>query len=126
MANFSALLDMARSHAEPQRMLFVFAKTEDAGGLGMTLAPVMYNDWPLDEISDFAAIVAETQAAGFDWDIVCVAGFAGNGGRLPTPEQADERLQIMVKAIHQGELGRFLIFDRQGEAVHLAPRTGPH
>ncbi len=131
MLTYEALLEMARKRPEPQRLLFVFSNIETREGSGelgsesdISIAPVMYKDWPLDELNSFTALVEETRQADFDWHIVFVAGLAGSDGALPSLEETDERLQTMVKSIHQGMIANFAVYDREGNPVKLL-RT-PH
>ncbi|HLQ85421.1 MAG TPA: hypothetical protein VK110_04645, partial [Salinisphaeraceae bacterium] len=120
--SFDGLLQAAREQPEPQRFLLVFVKTvlpEDAdetqkqrfeSGRGGGLVPVMYVDKGEDELTDFAALVAEARKTSEvwgehmsgDWDMVVVGCMSGLGGRAPTPEDAEEPLKTMVRMIHTG------------------------
>jgi hypothetical protein len=130
--SYTALLDAARAQAQPQRMLFAFARAElpeGAGGAekaafeqgrGGTLAPVMCVDKTLDELGTFADLVAESRHTGKDWDIVFVTTMSGRGGKPPPSSEAEAPLNMMVTYIHTGEVGRFLAFRKDGELVEFS------
>ena len=94
--DFDGLLDAARQQAEPQRLLFVFARadlpespTDDqharhAQGEGGTLTPVLCVDKAPGEIASFTALAAESAQAGMAWDVVFVAALEGRAGIAPT------------------------------------------
>jgi hypothetical protein len=131
VSSFDDLLRAARQQPEPQRLLFVFADAElpddctpeqrahFAAGVGGALAPLMCVDKSADELETFAALVAESRAAGPEWAIVFVAGLAGRGGRAPTSEDAEAPLRRMVDAIKAGSHGSFIPFDRTGRPVQF-------
>lgn len=130
--NFSGLLEAARSQAQPQRLLLVFATAElpeDASadertrfesGEGGALAPSMCVDKTPEEIADFAALLTESRETGVDWVILFVAAMSGRDGRAPASEEAEQPLQAMVEAIKDGKIGEFLAVDRDGNIVQLA------
>lgn len=128
---FADLLQAARQQPEPQRLLFVFvgaslpegASAEqrarfEAGESG-ELAPLMCVDKDPAVLGSFEALAAE--AASFDqpWVLVFAAGLAGRGKAAPEQREVGEALQRMVEAVRSGDLGRFIAFDRQGQAVQL-------
>ncbi|MBA1145702.1 ribonucleotide reductase subunit alpha [Ectothiorhodospiraceae bacterium WFHF3C12] len=130
--SFDALLQAARSQPEPQRLLLVFVKTalpEDAdeeqvqrfeAGEGGGLVPVMYVDKAADELGGFAELVRESEQMSEDWHMVLVGALDGRGGRPPTPEEAEEPLKNIVRAIHAGgDLGHLAAFDREGWPVRF-------
>ena len=130
--SYEALLEAARAQAQPQRMLFAFARAElpeAAGsgekaafdqGRGGTLAPVMCVDKTLDELGTFADLVEESRHTGKDWDIVFVTSMSGRSGKPPSSTEAEAPLNMMVTYIHTGEVGRFLAFRKDGELVQFA------
>ncbi len=129
ISNYADLLAEAHRQTEPQRLLFVLARAElpdnpDQAqrerfeqGEGGVLAPVLCVDKTLEELSDMAALVEESQGTGQEWDIVFVAALAGDGALPPSSEEAEQPLQRMVESIKMGSIENFLAFDRQGEAV---------
>src|SRR4051812_8585016 len=84
ISSFGDLLAAARSQAQPQRLLFAFARAElpddaptaqrerYAERRGGALKPVMCVDKTLAELGTFADLVAESRHTGADWDIVFV------------------------------------------------------
>ena len=130
--NFDDLLQAARTQAEPQLLLFVFAGAElpanatavqrasYAAGKGGELAPLMCVDKAATEIDSFAALVAESEAAGPPWAIVFAAALPGQGGQLPSATRSDAALQRMVDSIKSGQLDGLLPFNRSGEPVQLS------
>ncbi len=127
MLSYDALLEVARGRDEPQRLLFIFSRKESReGGVildahpDFSIAPVVYIDKTLDELSTFDALVEETRQIDLDWHIVFVAGLVGNEGEMPSPEEADQRMQSMVKSIQQGMISKFAVYDQKGNPVNLA------
>lgn len=134
IATYADLLRAARAQAEPQRLLFVFARAvlpEDstpeqragfAAGQGGALEPLMSVDKAPEDLGSFAALVEESRQFGPDWSVVFVASLAGRSGRAPTSEEADRSLQGMIESIKVGSLGALIPFDRQGAPLLLSPR----
>lgn len=132
IASFDDLVRAAREQPAPQRLLFVFAGAEMpedgtpeqragfAAGHGGALAPLMSVDKTPEELSTFAALVAESRQFAPDWAIVFVASLSGRDGRAPTSTEADQSLQRMIESIRTGAFGAFIAFDRQGEPVMLS------
>jgi len=131
ISSFDELLTAARSQAQPQRLLFVFASAgipDDASaeqrarfvaGKGGTLTPLMCVDKRPDEVASFDMLLAESRDIGAAWDIVFVAAMAGAAGVAPTSVQAAAPLQAMVDAIKTGRIGNYLPFDGQGLPVRF-------
>lgn len=127
--NFGDLLTAAGQQPEPQLLLFVFAKAElpegatdeqeknFTAGSGGALTPVICVDKSLGELTDFAALVAESERTEQDWDLVFVSSLSGHGGIIPTTEQAEQPLQMMVQAIHSGKIASLLALDKQGQTL---------
>lgn len=129
LSSFDRLLHAARAQAEPQRLLFVFVTAElpdDANaaerarfaeGGGGSLRPVLCVDKLPEELEGFATLFDESQRTGQPWDLVFAAALPGHAGITPGSEDADEPLKMMVAAIESGSVGRFIAFDRDGQAV---------
>lgn len=127
--NFADLLAAARQQPEPQLLLFVFARAElpegatkeqkknFAAGAGGALTPVLCVDKTPDELTDFAALAAESQQTGQSWDLVFASSLSGHAGIMPTTEQAEQPLQMMVQAIHSGKVASLLALDKQGQTL---------
>lgn len=128
---FDDLLHAARAQSTPQRLLFVFVAIElpedsspaqrqrFAAGEGGALVPLMYADKRPDEIESFAALVQESCQFGHEWGLVFTAALSGRGRQAPTSEEAEVPLQGMVEAIQRGEIGAYIPFDLQGQAVQI-------
>ncbi|MCP4093498.1 MAG: ribonucleotide reductase subunit alpha [Planctomycetes bacterium] len=131
ITDFATLLQAASQQQEPQRLLFVFlnvalpqgATPEEEerfkAGQGGQLMPVICVDKSLDELTDFDALVAESDAEmGEDWKIVLVAAMSGENGQMPTSEDAEEPLKSIANdVVSGGDLSNFLAFKRNGEPV---------
>ncbi len=118
---------MARNKKDPQRLLFVFAKT-DPKNSGNPLMPVMYIERTLEEAPHFAAIQKEAAQSGQDWDYVFVAGLLGKGGELPSLEAAEQEMQGMIAAIQKRELANMFCYDSDGQPIDFLVReqSKPH
>ncbi len=131
LTRFQDLLDAALQQAEPQRLLFVFARIglpENATPEqrerferreGGTISPCLCVDKVPGEVAGFAALVEESAATGQDWDLVFVGALAGRGGIAPGSDEAAQPLRFMVNAINNGRVADFAVFDRQGEVVQF-------
>ena len=98
ITNFSDLLSEARLQPDAQRLLFVFTRAELPDnpsseqrarfeqGEGGVLTPVLCVDKTPEELSDMAALVAESRNTGVEWDIVFVGALSGRGSEAPASE----------------------------------------
>lgn len=128
---FQELLETARTQAEPQRLLFVFAAAElpkDATpiqrerferGEGGALTPLMCVDKAPGDLQDFEALASESRAAGPPWRVVFAAALSGQDGQPPSKAQIDAALEKMVNAVHGGGVGRFAAFGPDGELLQF-------
>jgi hypothetical protein len=126
---FEQLVAAAASQPQPQVLLFVFAGAElpanaspaqrasYAAGVGGELTPLMCVEKPLDELSTFAALVAESRSVGPQWQVVFAAGLGGKDGKPPAPEAIDAALTTMVERIKNGAVESFLALSAQGESL---------
>ncbi|MBT0961039.1 ribonucleotide reductase subunit alpha [Denitromonas iodatirespirans] len=131
LTHFNDFLTVAAQQTEPQHLLFVFATaalpaehTDEearrfAEGQGGTLTPVMYVDKAQPEVADFDSLVAESKHTGRDWQIVFVAALDGHRGQPLGSEAAQPALELMVKHIENGQIERFLAFDKTGRPVRF-------
>jgi len=127
ISTFEDLLLAARQQPEPQRLLLVFAgaslSTEATpaeraafeAGHGGELEPLMCVDKDPAELQGFAALAAEAEAMGQPWVLVFAAALSGRADAA----RVDAALQRMVETVRSGQLGGFIPFDRQGQAVQL-------
>lgn len=131
LQDFDGLLAAAGRQPQPQRLLFVFVRaglpespTQDQRerhdtGSGGTLTPVLCVDKAPAEIASFQALVAESEATGSHWDLVFVAALEGRAGVPPSSDEAAQPLQLMTRAVDDGQISRFAAFDRQGDPVQF-------
>ena len=131
LTSFQDLLDAALQQAEPQRLLFVFARIglpENASPAqrerfeqreGGTISPCLCVDKAPGEVASFAALAEESAATGQDWDMVFVGALAGRGGIAPSGDEAAQPLRFMVNAINSGRVTDCAVFDRDGEAMQF-------
>jgi hypothetical protein len=129
--NFSDLLQAARLQPLPQRLLFVFANAElpedaspaqragFAAGEGGALVPAMCVDKGPQELASFAALSQEASQVGSAWTCVFAAALSGSTQTGVAQSSVDSAMQTMVEAIQRGDIGRYLVFDRQGDPILL-------
>jgi hypothetical protein len=86
---------------------------------GGTLSPVMCVDKLPEELGDFASLVEESRQTEMGWDVVFVSTLSGRSGIAPHPHshEAEQPLKKMVDAINNGNVDRFLAFNRDGEIL---------
>ncbi|MER1967860.1 ribonucleotide reductase subunit alpha [Castellaniella sp. GW247-6E4] len=132
---FDDLLVAARGQPDPQRLLFVFVdsalpadasaaqKAAHARGEGGELTPVLCVDKTPAELSDFAALAAESAHTGKGWRLVFVAAMADAGvpGTAEGRRRVDEALQRMVQMVKYGTISSLLAFDHAGDPVTFSP-----
>jgi hypothetical protein len=127
--HFEQLLQAAAAQPEPQRLLFVFAAAElpddatpaqregFAAGRGGALVPLACVDKDPGELARFEALVAESRQASPPWQVVFIAGLAGEQGRPPSAQRIDSALQAMVDNLRQGRFAGYLALDPDGEPL---------
>lgn len=127
ITNCEDRLKAARQQPEPQRLLFVFTKSElpdgyteaqnqdFQAGTGGVLTPRMCTDKALDELGDFCDLVKESRQRGQNWKIVSVASLPGHTGVMPTTEEAQEPLNTMIHSIQNDAISKYLAFDQSGK-----------
>lgn len=128
MLTYDDLLKIARDENKPQRILFVFTEIEQRedgkGNEGdFSIVPAFFIDKELHELSDFNALVESSKETGRHWDIVFVAVLMGENGQLPSFDQTDQQLDMMIKLINQGEISQFAAYKRSGEFAVLSKNS---
>ena len=130
--HFQQLLRAALAQPEPQRLLFVFAAAElpddasaaqrerFAAGQGGTLVPLACVDKSPEELASWEALVAESRRASPPWQVVFIAGLAGQGDRAPTAQAIDSALKAMVESVRQGRFGGYLALNLGGEPLDFS------
>ncbi|PHS27132.1 MAG: ribonucleotide reductase subunit alpha [Methylophaga sp.] len=133
IVNYETLLMVGREQKEPQRFLFVFLKTglpddiegDEAerfnAGKGGVLSPLMCVDKPLDDLTNFVDLVKESENMEQEWQMVLVACLSGIGSMMPSAEETDLQLKMMVQMVENGgNLSRYLAFDRNGDLLQFS------
>ena len=130
-SHFDQLLQAAAAQPEPQRLLFVFAEAELPGdadaaqrtrfeaGQGGTLTPVACVEKGVEELTTFAALVAESRRTSLSWRVMFAAGLSGANGQPPSPARIDSALQAMVESVRSGVFGGYLALDTEGRPVQF-------
>jgi len=130
IVNYETLLMVGREQKEPQRFLFTFLKASlpkdhegdeeqrFQSGSGGVLQPIMCVDKALDDLTNFADLVEESENMGQEWQMVLVACLSGVGDSQPAATEVELQLKMMVQMVENGgDLSRYLAFDREGELV---------
>ena len=123
VTNFQSLVTAAKQQAQPQRLLFLFAKADAEDGKQSdqqrgTLSPLMCVDKLPEELTSFADFSDEADSVSPDWDFMLAVGLSGKDGIAPSSEDAEPFLNQMVSNLTSGQdLSRYVIFDRQDNPV---------
>ena len=121
ISTFTELLTAAIEQDEPQRLLFLFAKTETEDSENIqsgTLSPVMCVDKLPEDIESFEVLTAEADGISTDWDFLITVGLAGKNGMPPTEEEAEPFLNKMANDLSLGQsMSECLVFDRDENQV---------
>lgn len=132
ISSFADLLAAALKQAQPQRLLFMFAKAELPQGhvasqkqqfdsqQGGELRAVMCVDKLPEELSDFEHLVAESKHTGKTWDVVFITSMSGQGGVAPSSDAASRPLDMMVESLRNGNIGQYLAFNQAGELLQFS------
>ncbi|PCK02997.1 MAG: ribonucleotide reductase subunit alpha [Alteromonadaceae bacterium] len=125
LTSFSDLISYAKQQPTPQRLLFLFANTQDAKKTGKhsksgTIAPVMCVDKLPDEIQSFEDFVKEADQISTQWDFIIIAALSGEGNTPPTSDDAEIHLNKMTNDLTQGQsLASYVIFDRNENPITM-------
>ena len=77
-------------------------------------------DRPLDELTNFIDLVKEAAKMEKEWHMVLVACLFGKNGMMPTSNDADKPLDMMVQNIQKGaDLSGYMAFDLQGNPLQF-------
>lgn len=123
---FSDLLDMTQEQTMPQRLLFLFAATQESNKSRKqkdkkgTITPTMVVDKLPSELSDFQSLVKEADSINKNWDFVFIASLSGDHNGPPSSEHAEPFLDKMTNDITIGNsIHRYVVFDRQENPIEL-------
>ena len=130
--SFDDFLQVARTQALPQRLLFVFATAElpddvtpeqradFEAGHGGALAPSMCVDKSPDDLASFESLSNEAAQFSPTWSLL-FAGAMDVVAQGPDALNAvEEELQAMVESVKRGDFTRYLAFNREGIPVAMA------
>ena len=123
---FSQLLEKTHQQPEQQRLLFLFASTEQSkksrkrqDGNG-TITPTMVVDKLPEELTDFKSLVNEADSINRDWDFIFIAGLSGDQQSAPTTEEAEPYLNNMTNDVVSGNnIHRYVVLDRQENPIEI-------
>jgi len=124
---FTQLLDMTSQQDEPQRLLFLFAKTDSGkkqkNYMSGHVEPVMCVDKLPHDLSSFDALVKEADGISKEWDFMFIAGLSGSEGKAPSEDDAEPYLNKMSNDIADGQdLGRYVVLDRKEQPIEIAAK----
>ncbi len=130
ITDFASLLTVAKQQPEPQTLLFLFLEkslsNENKGqnqqsfnaSRGGELTPVMTLEKPLNELTSFADLVAESHDQKQNWHVVLIGALSGSNGIQPNTSIAAHYLDEMIKTVENGgNLSKYLAFDQEGNAI---------
>jgi len=126
-SNFEQLLVKTKQQDQPQRLLFLFAKTsetkksrkrDDKKG---TIVPVMVVDKQPDDLDTFSGLINEADHVNSNWDFVFVASLSGDNNQAPSEEDAEPYLNQMAQDIMSGNnIMRYVVYDRNENPIELS------
>lgn len=123
---FTQLLTMTSEQPEPQRLLFLFAQTDEKNPKKSkkhkkgTISPTMCVDKLPTELSTFENLVEEADNISKDWDFIFIAGLSGTNGQPPSEDDAEPFLNKMTNDIASGaDLTRYVVLDRDEQAIDI-------
>tara|TARA_R110000822_G_scaffold187752_9_gene326608 strand:- start:17621 stop:17866 length:246 start_codon:yes stop_codon:yes gene_type:complete len=74
----------------------------------------------LDELGSFSDLVEESERIEKEWQLVLVAGLAGRDGVVPSSDEAERPLKMMIHTVENGgDLTKYMAFDREGAPVEF-------
>lgn len=130
ITDFASLLTVARQQPEPQTLLFLFLEKSLSdenkdkklqsfnASRGGELTPVMTLEKPLDELTSFIDLVAESLDQKRNWHVVLIAALSGSNGIQPNTSIAGHHLDNMIKTVENGgNLSKYLALDLDGNAI---------
>ncbi len=125
MTVFSELLQMTQTQDEPQRLLLLFANAEAKNPKKSkshqqgTITPVMCVDKAPEDLTDFSSLVKEADGINNGWNFLFIASLSGENGKAPTTEEADPYLNKMTNDVEMGNIGQYLVVDRDENRIEL-------
>jgi hypothetical protein len=107
-SDFKNLLDMVNEKVDPQRLLLLFASTNETNKSRKqsekkgTIEPTMVVDKLPKEIASFTSLVKEADSINKNWDFIFIASLSGNENGPPSTEEAEPFLKKMSNDIMTG------------------------
>jgi hypothetical protein len=118
---------MANEQAEPQRLLLLFATTNETNKSRKqddkkgTIEPTMVVDKLPAEISSFSTLVVEADSINKAWDFIFIASLSGDENGPPSTEDAEPFLKKMTDDVVTGSnIMRYVVLDRQENPIELS------
>lgn len=126
-SDFKNLLDMVNEKVDAQRLLLLFASTNETNKSRKqsdkkgTIEPTMVVDKLPEEISSFKLLVAEADSINKDWDFIFIASLSGDKNAPPSTEDAEPFLKQMSNDIMTGNnIARYIVFDRNENPIEIS------
>jgi hypothetical protein len=126
-SNFQNVVNMANEPAVHQRLLLLFATTNETNKSRKqddkkgTIEPTMVVDKLPAEISSFSTLVDEADSINKAWDFIFIASLSGDENGPPSTEDAEPFLKKMTDDVMTGSnIMRYVIFDRQENPIELS------
>lgn len=123
---FTDLIKKAGEQADKQRLLFLFAKTDETKKSRKreekkgSIEPTMVVDKLPEELGDFSSLVKEADSLNPDWDFIFIASLSGDSKTPPTSEEAEPFLNKMTNDVVTGSnIYRYVVFDRLENPIEL-------
>jgi len=123
---FKELLTMANEQAEPQRLLFLFARPEGNNPKKSKkmqrghIQPLMCVDKLPSEITTFEQFSKEADSIEASWQFMFVAGLSGEKGIPPSTDAAEPYLNKMTNDVVSGQnIANYVIIDRAGKPIEM-------
>lgn len=124
---FSDLLSKANEQQDKQRLLFLFAKTDETNKSRKrddkkgSIEPTMVVDKLPNELTGFDELVSEADSINKSWDFIFVASLGGDTQQPPSSEDAEPYLNKMTNDVVTGSnIFRYVVFDREENPIELS------
>ena len=83
------------------------------------MIPLMCADKSPQELDSFAALYKEATQFDQPWRMVFAGALSGTPGSPPAEKAVDIAFEVMVEDLKQGQLDRYIPFDREGLPVQI-------
>jgi len=127
MSQFEDLILKSNLQKQPQRLLFLFAKSTSMLKDGQTsyqsgvINPVMCVDKLPSELTSFAQLVEEADSYSHLWNFIFVSSFSGSNGKVPSSDDASVYLERMTNDLLTGkDLSKYIVWNRNQETIIIS------